>query len=123
MIRKALKSIAADRSAQRRAEFYRNLIRHEGKIGGALFGPIPKGTRREFFCLDRHTWVWHEESQDKHGQSKIKIVRYSIRPDVILKTFDGSSYQAVSPKEALNLYQAAKAYQQKVKKELYAFAV
>lgn len=122
MIRKALKSLIADRSAQRSAEFYRNLIRHEGKIGGTLFGPVPKGIRRDFFCLDAHTWIWHEEWQNNRGEQQIKTVRYSVRPDVILKTFDGVAYQAVSPSEAQNLLQAAKTYKQKVKKELYSFA-
>ena len=52
----------------RRAELYRNLIRHEAKIGGILFGLVPEGGRREFFCLDARTWVWHEEWIDENGQ-------------------------------------------------------
>lgn len=123
MIRKALQKITKERREANRAEFYRNLIRHEGKIGGTLFGPVPKGTRREFFCLDSHTWVWHEEFQDNQGEQVIKTVRYSVRPDVILKTFDGMAYQAVTPNEAKNLLSAAKAYQQKIKKELYVNVV
>jgi hypothetical protein len=32
--------------------FKRELIRAEAEIGGQLFGPIPKGHRRQFFCFD-----------------------------------------------------------------------
>ena len=39
----------------------RDLIRLESEIGAQLFGPLPKGRRREFFCLDASTWIWHEE--------------------------------------------------------------
>ena len=120
---KRLRKIVDDRKKQREVELYRNLVRHEAKIGGTLFGPVTPGARREFFCLDRYTWVWHEEWLDKAGQRQARTTRYSIRPDVILKTHDGKGYYAVSPSEAYRLYQAAKVYRQKIKQELYsAFA-
>ncbi len=42
----------------RRIKLERDLLRHEAKIGGELFGPLPQGGRREFFCLDEYTWIW-----------------------------------------------------------------
>ena len=45
----------------------RDLLRQESKIGANLFGPIPKGHRRDFFCLDEATWIWHEEWKDEKG--------------------------------------------------------
>ena len=39
----------------------RELIQLESEIGAQLFGEIPKGHRREFFCLDEKTWIWYEE--------------------------------------------------------------
>ena len=39
----------------------RELLALESEIGSELFGEVPKGHRREFFCLDEKTWMWHEE--------------------------------------------------------------
>lgn len=122
MIKKLFQGVLDQRDTQRREQLYRNLIRHEAKIGGKVFGPIPKGVRREFFCLDQHTWVWHEEWTDSKGQRQIKTTHYSVRPDTILKTQDGKRYQPISRKEALRLAQAAQLYQNRIEKELYSFA-
>jgi len=121
IIKKMLNAAISQRDEERRAELYRNLIRHEAKIGGQLFGPVPKGHRREFFCLDRHTWVWHEEWTDNGGNNRSKTTRYDIRPNGILKAQDGRHYQQVSPEEARNLYSAAKIYKQRVQSEIYNF--
>lgn len=115
-------SMLDKREAERQAELYRNLIRHEAKIGGQLFGPVPKGGRREFFCLDEHTWVWHEEWVDERGQRRSRTTRYDIRPTGILKAQNGQHYQYVSEDEAYNLYEAAKKYEKLVNAELYKFA-
>jgi hypothetical protein len=39
----------------------RELLQLESEIGAKLFGEVPAGHRREFFCLDEKTWIWHEE--------------------------------------------------------------
>lgn len=122
MIRKILKGLNThQKQHERQAELYRNLIRHEARIGGELFGPIPKGGRREFFCLDERTWVWHEEWTDKHGELRTRTTRYDIRPHGIMKAQEGQPYQMVSLEEAHNLDQAALIYEQRVNKELYSF--
>lgn len=119
MIRKIINNIAAQKKAERRAELYRNLIRHEARIGGQLFGPVKPGTRREFFCLDEHTWVWHEEWVDANGQRQIKTTRYDVRPDNILKSQNGH-YQEIGREEADRLVEAALLYRNRVNTELYA---
>lgn len=111
----------AQRSVDHKAELYRAFIRREAKIGGSLFGPVPAGRRREFFCLDEHTWIWHEEWV-QNGQRKTITTRYDIRPDGILKAQDGQGYQRVGEAEARRLYKAAQMYEQRVNKELYANA-
>lgn len=121
MLKKLLSIISTQRDEERRAELYRNLIRHEAKIGGELFGPVQPGGRREFFCLDEHTWVWHEEWTDKNGQHQMRTTRYDVRPNGILKA-QGGQYQPVKPDEATKLYEAAKLYQQRISKELYQLA-
>lgn len=121
MLKKLLNTILSQRDEERRAELYRNLIRHEAKIGGQLFGAVQPGSRREFFCLDEHTWVWHEEWTDQNGQHQFMTTRYDVRPSGILKAQNGQ-YQPVSPEEAKKLYEAAKLYETRVSKELYSFA-
>jgi hypothetical protein len=121
MLKKLLNTILSQRGEERRAELYRNLIRHEAKIGGQLFGAVQPGGRREFFCLDEHTWVWHEEWTDQNGQHQFRTTRYDVRPSGILKAQNGQ-YQPVKPEEAKKLYEAAKLYEERVSKELYSFA-
>src|SRR5438309_8868712 len=112
ILKKAMGQLTTQREAERSAELYRNLIRHEAKIGGQLFGKVAKGHRREFFCLDEHTWIWHEEWTNDQGQYQIKTTRYDVRPSGILKAQDGQQYQRLSPQEAFNFYQATRLYQQ-----------
>lgn len=110
----------AKRHQDREAELYRSLIRREAKIGGEIFGPTKPGGKREFFCLDQHTWIWHEEWLDPNGNRKIKTTRYDIRPTGILKAQDGQSYHQVSLEEAERLLQATKVYERRIREELYA---
>ncbi|MBC7581631.1 hypothetical protein H7097_02050 [Aeromicrobium sp.] len=99
------------KQAERQVDFNKALIHHEAKIGGTLFGPIPDGARREFFCLDRHTWVWHEEWADANtGKRQIMTTRYDIRPDGVLKSQGGNSYRKLQGVEALNFRQAIDSY-------------
>jgi len=110
---------AVARSLNGQKNPYRALIRKEAKIGGQLFGPIPKGHRREFFCLDQRTWVWHEEWYDDAGTLKTKTTRFEVHPNKIIKVQNGEYYQ-VDREEAINLYQAAQLYNQRIRTEIYA---
>lgn len=121
MINRLFSSIAATRSRQRRSELYRNLIRREAKIGGQVFGPVASGHHREFFCLDENTWVWHEEWKDQAGQANLRVTRYDVRPDGILKSQNGQ-YTKLSISEADRLLRAAELYVSCVRTELYAHA-
>jgi len=103
------------RSEERRARRQRELIRQEAKIGGELFGPVPQGVRREFFCLDEFTWVWHEEWLDEHGNRQSLTTRYDIRPNGVLKAQDGQPYRYVTIDEAKHLYKAAELYLRRIK--------
>lgn len=119
ILSKLLNIITQQSHAEREAELYRNLIRHEARIGGRLFGPVDSGVRREFFCLDKHTWVWHEEWTDKQGERQIRTTRYDVRPNGILKAQDGH-YTAVSKAEGKRLIEAIRLYDQQVNAELYS---
>ncbi len=119
LLKKFLANNSAQRHADREAELYRALIRREAKIGGEIFGEVPAGTRREFFCLDEHTWIWHEEWVDA-GKRQIRTTRYDVRPNGILKAQDGQSYQKISKAEAERLREAVSRYNQRIRSELYA---
>lgn len=120
MIKKILASAKEQKKELVRINRYRSMIRRESIIGGDLFGPIPEGHRREFFCLDETTWVWHEEWIDSSGELRVVTTRYDVRPSGIVKAQDGRGYQAVSQGEAQNLIRAAKLYRQRVLHDVYA---
>lgn len=120
LLKKIIVNKTVQRHEMREAELYRSLIRREAKIGGELFGPVPDGTRREFFCLDERTWVWHEEWTDSRGQRQIQTTRYDIRPNGILKAQGEQNYQPVSSEEAHRLCDAVRIYNRRIRSELYA---
>ena len=67
----------------------RELLALESEIGSELFGEIPKGHRREFFCLDEKTWMWHEEWIDAKHKLKTHTIKYEVTNRGILKTQPG----------------------------------
>ena len=109
-----LPKISPRDAGQRQALLQRKLMRREAEIGGKLFGPVPKGHNRQFFCLDERTWVWHEEWVDRSGQKKAATTRYELTQTGLLKVQDGGVYQRLSRDEAKNLYNALHLYKQKV---------
>lgn len=122
MIQKLLNGFIGQRAQNRDAQLYQDLIRHEAKLGGSVFGPIPQGHRREFFCLDRHTWIWHEEWIDQAGQRQIRTTRYEVRPDGLLKSQNGT-YQKVSNEETIRFKKAARIYAERLNREMYNNAI
>lgn len=123
MLKKFMDAVNSQKTAREQESNYRNLIRSEAVIGGGIFGNLPNGSRREFFCLDKHTWIWHEEWTDKGGVRQTVTTRYDVRPDGILKSQGDSGYKAVTPEEARHLIAAAKEYQKRTYRQLYNVAV
>ena len=122
MLKKFMDAVSSQKSVREQENMYRNLIRSEAVIGGNIFGKVPDGARREFFCLDKHTWIWHEEWTDNNGIRQVATTRYDVRPDGILKSQSGSGYKAVSPEEARHLIAAAKEYKHRTVRQLYNIA-
>lgn len=120
MLTKILTLLGFASEEQKQTDYYRSLIRQEAQIGAQVFGAVPPGHRREFFCLDEHTWIWHEEWLDETGQRQVRTTRYDVRPDGILKAQNNGPYHKINADEARNLYDAAKIYIQRAKTELYA---
>lgn len=122
MIKKLLSNVLKERDEAKRSGLRRKLMLHEAKVGGTLFGEVSNNRRREFFCLDKHTWVWHEEWTDKNGEHNVVTTRYEVRPSGVLKSQNGSHYIKVEQSEAQRLLQAAALYQDLIKKEVYSYA-
>lgn len=120
LLRRLLTGVSAQSAQDQLAELYREIIRHEAKVGGRLFGEVPANRRREFFCLDEHTWVWHEEWTDQRGQHHSMTTRYDVRPHGVLKAQNGQPYRYIEFEEAKRLYQAVSLYNQHVDAALYA---
>ncbi len=122
MLNKILQVAGMQTAEERKAGLRSLLMRREARIGGELFGPIPEGGRREFFCLDEYTWIWHEEWTDSNGKYRIRTTRYEVRTGGIVKAQDGQPYQLLSKEEATHLADAVIAYEKRVLKELYQVA-
>lgn len=114
MLKQLLHLILPKDPKEERAELHREVLREAARIGGTVFGPIPEGTRREFFCLDERTWVWHEEWTDASNIRHARTTRYDVRPQGIFKAQDGQPYQPIGKAEAERLYYAVDAYNQAV---------
>lgn len=98
----------------------RELIQLESEIGAKLFGPMPTGYRREFFCLDENTWIWYEEGPDsKTGKIEQSTTRYEVHDNGILKVQGGSRYTFIEGAELDNLVMATRMYYEQVARGVY----
>lgn len=103
-------------SFKKRFSLENQIIRYESQLNQDIFGPIPKGHKRDFFCLDKNTWIWHEEFQDKNNTNHLIMTKYILRNHgMILKSQNGSSYKMVDSEESLNLLNAIIIYSKRVK--------
>lgn len=96
----------------------RELITLESQIGVTIFGEVPKGRRREFFCLDEMTWIWHESWRDKAGQHQTTI-RYEIHEKGVLKVLGGARYDFLEGDELKHLVAAVQMYYERVTRQVY----
>ena len=111
-------------SAYKRAVKEHELIKKESKIGGTLFGSVPKGHEREFFCLNQHVWIWDEQWYDETEKvMKQMHIRYEFQQMGVLKTVDGVARGYVEAKELKNLMQAIRTYYERVAVEVYGKTV
>lgn len=97
----------------------RELIQLESEIGRDLFGPVPKGHRREFFCLDKSTCIWYEEYKDSSGKLIESTTKYEIHGDKILKAQGGARYSYIEGAELTNLLTAIGMYYERVMTQVY----
>jgi hypothetical protein len=98
----------------------RELIQLESEIGAQLFGDVPKGHRREFFCLDEKTWIWYEEWTDPTTNKRGNMtIRYEVHSNGVLKVQEGARYSFIEGAELDNLLAAATMYYEQVARGVY----
>ncbi len=97
----------------------RELLDMESKIGAQLFGPVPAGRRREFFCLDEKNWIWYEEWKDETGKMQNTTVRYELHDNGVLKVQPGGRYSYLEGAELDNFMRATNAYYEQVMNAMY----
>lgn len=97
----------------------RELIKLESEVGSTLFGVIPNGHRREFFCLDERTWIWHEEWLDAKHKLATSTVRYEISDRGVLKVQEGARYAYLDGEELQNFGVAIRMYYEQVARQVY----
>lgn len=98
----------------------RELLQLESEIGAKLFGEIPAGHRREFFCLDAKTWIWYEEWTDSKTKKRHQLTtRYEVHASGILKVLEGARYSFIEGAELENLAMATKMYYEQVARGVY----
>lgn len=98
----------------------RELIQMESEIGAQLFGPVPEGHHRQFFNLDRTTWIWYEEWIDPVTKKrKEATIRYEVHHNGILKAQEGARYNFLEGQELTNFIAAVQIYYERVMREIY----
>jgi hypothetical protein len=97
----------------------RDLIRQEAAVGRHVFGPIPEGHSREFFRVDKGTWVWQESWIDDNRLKQERHTKYVVRDKDIVKSVNNGSYERVTIAEAENFEAAVHEYVSRVDKEVY----
>ncbi len=98
----------------------RELLRAESAIGRQLFGPIPSGHQREFFCLDARTWIWYEKWIDPETKKpREHTTRYEVHSNGVIKIQENQPYTVLEGEELKNLEAAVKIYHEKVMREVY----
>lgn len=104
--------------AHRAYELEKEYIAREAMVGARVHGPIPSGHDREFYCLDEHTWVWHETWKDQNGLQGF-TVHYEVTGSNILKRVNQGSYTRLEGDELLRFDKAVKAYHKEVLQHVY----
>jgi hypothetical protein len=106
------------KTPKRRVVSRNDLIKREAQLGGTIFGPVPKGHERQFFCLDSHTWIWHESWMN--GRQNMSITtRYEVRGDQVFKVQQNQPMRQLVGAELSNLAKATQLYDELISSRLY----
>lgn len=123
LAQKVYGSVPTFNANQQYTRLEKQLIDQEAAIGARILGPVPAGRQRQFFCMDSHTWIWHETWRDERGKVRAQHVQYDVRHDGILKRVNGGSPRRVTGQELENFDAAVSRYYHEVASEVYGRAV
>ena len=107
------------RAAASQVPSLRELIRRETNAGLGVFGPVPAGRARQFYCLDKNTWVWYEAWVDNRGSRQAVTTHYEVRGNAVLKIQGTRNPEKLAGDELNNLAAAVKSYYQTIANEVY----
>jgi hypothetical protein len=93
------------------------LLKRAAELGGRLFGPVPEGREREFYCLDAHTWIWRESWTGENGRRRTVVTRYDVRPTGVTKRQDDGPEQRLTREEARHLYWSTELFRRRINAE------
>ena len=96
----------------------RDLLTMESQIGAQIFGPVPDGHARQFFCLDESTWIWSDSYTDDGGRHET-LIRYEIHETAVLKVLGNTSYGFLGGDELRRFVTAVQMYYERVSRDLY----
>lgn len=96
----------------------RELLTFESQVGAEIFGPIPEGHQRQFFCLDEATWIWSDVCDDATGRHET-IIRYEIHDTGILKVLGDHDYAFLGGDELRRFVTAVQMYYERVAHDIY----
>ena len=97
----------------------RDLINLESEIGSKIFGEAQQGGRREFFNLDRNTWIWYEEWLEGGSKKRSTTIRYEVTDQGVLKVQEGARYNFLDGAELDNFHMAVQIYYEQVMRGVY----
>lgn len=107
-------------SPRTRQKLEKQLIQTESQIGGAIFGQVPAGVKRDFFCIDERTWVWSDSWTEQDGTIGGFQIKYELQDgEKVLKFVDGQARGYIKGQELDNLLTAINTYHDRVLSQLY----
>ncbi len=93
----------------------REQIKNESIIGASIFGEFPPNViDREFFNLDKNTWIWGEKFALPNGSTKELITKYEVQKHGILKIQPDNQYSYIDGAELRNFAIAVREYYNRV---------
>lgn len=95
-----------------------DLINAESALGGAIFGKIPAGHRREFFRFRENVWIFHE-NWTENGKTLESTITYEVKENGVFKSPLGKEYVKIEGAELENFLAAARAYLNIIKQKIY----
>ncbi len=101
--------------AQIEAEY----LAEEAAIGGTLFGTLPEGVARLFYCKDPSTWVWQEAWTDNAGRPQTLTTSYHLSENAIFKNQANLPAQLLNEAEIQNFAKAVEWYHRLVMRNVY----